>query len=403
MDIKKTLTSLQYSDILLCCFCLCALFLCINPKIANAFQILCYLCFIPFFFKNKHIILQRLDKFKFFFYIYFLYAFFELIPLFFSPDLGAALKIWLRTYFLRGTLFLLLIISFNQKKQYLLVLLALISSFTLSSLACLILGPDPQYGTRVGGFYGHPMIYAGFSCIALPFFIFKLIFEKKLIKKLIFLSISIFFFSLLILNGTRGAWIAVFLVSSLLLVVSKLSWKNVLFFLPIFLCLSIVSIQSSSEISNRIKSLSNPQMHLQSERILLWKSSFEMFKDHPLTGVGLGNYASQYKNNYMSPLAKERTLTRAHSNIFQLIGESGLFGLVGYLIITFGLLYKASLMYLVKKNRIGILIASSIICLFVQGLTEYNLGHSSVMKFYWLWLGTLFPLGYLSNENCDSV
>lgn len=117
-------------------------------------------------------------------------------------------------------------------------------------------------------------------------------------------------------------------------------------------------------------------------------------------GVGLGAYGDQYKNKYIDNNAKERNLTRAHSNIFQLLGESGLSGLIGYLLL-FGFLLLNSFRNFTKfKQGIYVVIFVSTLCLFLQGLTEYNLGHSAVMKFYWLWVGALFPLSlYLRNQN----
>lgn len=385
---------------LLLCFCLCAFFQCIQVKVSNLFQILVYLFFVLYLIKNPQEIKTRFKRFQIFFLIYLIYAILEFLPVLTSPDIFIALGVWSRTYLMRGVLFLVLLLSFKNWRPYFLVFFSLVVSFSVDSIACLFIDPLPKFGGRVTGFFGHPMIYAGFACIVLPFFFYKALQENILFKKLACIAFCFAFLVLLVLNGTRGAWLAVGASFIVMLLFFKFSFKSLLIVFCIASSIGVGSLYTSEEVSSRMKTLTSSEIYLKSERILLWKSSYKMFQDHPFFGVGLGAYGDQYKNKYIDNNAKERNLTRAHSNIFQLLGESGLSGLIGYLLL-FGFLLLNSFRNFTKfKQGIYVVIFVSTLCLFLQGLTEYNLGHSAVMKFYWLWVGALFPLSlYLRNQN----
>ncbi|MFC2444527.1 MAG: O-antigen ligase family protein, partial [Veillonella parvula] len=66
-------------------------------------------------------------------------------------------------------------------------------------------------------------------------------------------------------------------------------------------------------------------------RFDVWTSSINMFKDHPVTGVGIGQWRTIYEASYRLPTENQH-LYHAHNNFIQLLGEVGLLGLLGVLI-----------------------------------------------------------------------
>jgi len=68
-------------------------------------------------------------------------------------------------------------------------------------------------------------------------------------------------------------------------------------------------------------------------RLAIWRNSLEMVKDHPLAGVGLGNFEIFYplywnrvlEDNYFSVTSQ---LERAHNDHLQILAELGLIGIV---------------------------------------------------------------------------
>lgn len=88
-------------------------------------------------------------------------------------------------------------------------------------------------------------------------------------------------------------------------------------------------------------------------RILFWENSLEMAKEHPILGVGLGNWQilfPKYGLNRFDDYATangESTLQRPHNDFIWILCETGIPGLLAYLII-FGMVFY-QLYWLIKK------------------------------------------------------
>jgi hypothetical protein len=68
-----------------------------------------------------------------------------------------------------------------------------------------------------------------------------------------------------------------------------------------------------------------------------WVASYEMFRDHPLTGVGAGNYGHYYQL-YKLPEAEEE-INSPHNFIVQGFTQFGLIGGLGFLLLPAGIFY----------------------------------------------------------------
>ena len=122
-----------------------------------------------------------------------------------------------------------------------------------------------------------------------------------------------------------------------------------------------------------------------------------MFLDHPVLGVGVGQYADKYQKEYILPEAKERRQKHAHSNIFQMLGQSGAIGLISFVLL-FGYIFWFGFKSMWRnKNLYGMLIVSVSMSFFIQGLTEFNFGNSAVVKFYWVALASLIVLSRIKD------
>ncbi|MBN1203068.1 MAG: O-antigen ligase family protein [Anaerolineae bacterium] len=66
------------------------------------------------------------------------------------------------------------------------------------------------------------------------------------------------------------------------------------------------------------------------ERLAHWQAAYNMAGDHPFIGVGLGNYEVVY-HDYAIP-SWPRALGHAHNDYLNLLAETGLVGLAGYLL-----------------------------------------------------------------------
>ncbi|NJE34561.1 O-antigen ligase domain-containing protein, partial [Megasphaera sp. SW808] len=82
------------------------------------------------------------------------------------------------------------------------------------------------------------------------------------------------------------------------------------------------------------------------ERVLLVQSSYKMWNDHKLYGVGYSRWQKEYKEKYISPEAKEPDLPMPHNTFAEYFSTTGVIGGLGYSIFVFG-----SIIILIKKMK----------------------------------------------------
>ena len=252
---------------------------------------------------------------------------------------------------------------------------------------------------RAAGFFGHPMTFAGYLCIYMPLLLIGF-FDKRVFGKYNGVSGLLFVaaFIALIFNATRGAWIAVAAVVALIMVYYAFQSKRNM---AIVLCMVSLAGWGLSEYEpfvKRVRTITDVKMQSNSERLLIWNSAYKMFKDHPITGVGLGQYKDNYQKKYISSKAKEPKLEHAHSNFMQMLAENGLVGFLGFMVLITYLIVGKLKAFWRTRSPYAFMIACSTLGLILQGFTEYNFGNSAVMKSFWLVIGCLAVLDELYDE-----
>ena len=143
---------------------------------------------------------------------------------------------------------------------------------------------------------------------------------------------------------------------------------------------------------DRVKSITSTTNNSNNERLFIWQSAYTMFKDHPVLGVGLGQYKDNYQQKYILPQAKEPYLTHAHNNFLQMLAENGIIGFAGFLTLIAGFIGYSFRRFWKESNPYALMMSMSTLALVLQGLTEYNFGNSAVMKSFWLVQGCLLLL-----------
>lgn len=300
------------------------------------------------------------------------------------PARGLCVFIDYYGYRMLGLCAVLLLVK--DRKRLLTIAVCVAASFTINNVAILYEGLL-LHDFRADGFVPY-MTAAGFLSMLVPSLLFLLM-EGKLGKRyrlplyfLIVLSVVA-----LLLNGTRGAWIAV--VVSCVFIGGMAVQRKKKFLLGILAAaLVFVAVFSVSPmLSNRLASIGDMQLQSNAERILLWKSAFHMFEDHPVLGVGFSRFREEYQGGYIQPEAKEPHLGHAHNNIMHMLAECGLLG-VAALFLFWLLWFSYGVSFWRRTRSVTALIFLSVLLgIFTQGLTEYNMGNSAVMKLYWMLLG----------------
>ena len=127
-------------------------------------------------------------------------------------------------------------------------------------------------------------------------------------------------------------------------------------------------------------------------RFDVWISSINMFKDHPVTGVGIGQWRTIYEASYRLPTENQH-LYHAHNNFIQLLGEVGFLGLLGVLIFYGSIVVDNFVVWFKNRDPYSLCAMIAVICyVFVFGQVEYTLDNSSGIRIMYFMLATMLQL-----------
>jgi len=181
--------------------------------------------------------------------------------------------------------------------------------------------------TRETSTFENPNAFAAF--LLMVFFPSLILFIKinKKIHKIMCGIFCILIFTNIVLTGSRNAEVSVLL--GLIILFILYSWKFIYF---------IVAFGISSlfipEIRYRISAVFD--MSQNKSRFMLWGAGLEMIKEHPLLGVGNGNYVSYYDLYVQKyPQFKYHNYTRfaPHNTYLKVCSELGIASLCIFIIL----------------------------------------------------------------------
>jgi len=204
-------------------------------------------------------------------------------------------------------------------------------------------------------FYNDHTVYGAMLAMFLPAIIFFVINKKYTIpiRTVAFIVFAIFIVAL-IFSYTRAAWVSlaialIAMVTLLLKIKFKYLFSVVAILAAVFFSFQteiIMKLESnkqdaSKDFDKHIESIANISTDASNlERLNRWNSAFKMFAEKPFFGWGPGTYSFQYAPFQSS---KDKTIIstnmgdrgNAHSEYIGPLAESGVFGLITFVIIIF--------------------------------------------------------------------
>lgn len=259
---------------------------------------------------------------------------------------------------------------------------------------------------RPGGLYFHPNHFASMMDILLPFatmFILKNAYEckDKFFVIISFLPVFLGFYALF-LSGSRGGLLGVFL--GFLLCILCYALRN-LKLTYVFLTLSSVIILFLGTAFIAYDSMPELfQRRYDTERLLLIESSYNMWNDNKLFGVGLSNWEEEYNDKYKLPQAKEK-LDMPHNILAFFFSTSGLIGGIGYIIYIGGIfVFLIKHLYKCKNKRTIFIVLAMLWALFainIHGTVDIGLNNKFVMRLFSGMLGLTAAYLFLDKQKKD--
>ncbi len=188
--------------------------------------------------------------------------------------------------------------------------------------------------------------------------------------KLLFLGILLLFSVALILSYTRAAWVSlvgalgVYLVMRFRIRFITIMALGSAFLIALFLSWDTIIMKleknrqdSSAELTEHVQSITNISTDASNlERLNRWSAAWRMFKERPFVGWGPGTYMFQYAPFQLSD-EKTRISTNAgdagnaHSEYIGPLSESGVFGMVSFLMVIICVIYYAVMLYPRIRNE----------------------------------------------------
>jgi O-antigen ligase len=216
---------------------------------------------------------------------------------------------------------------------------------------------EPKDGVFISlGLFDHHLTFGGYYMLVfLLAAVIALSYKRQGIRRIFDMIAPVILGLSLIFSYARSAW---FGAVTGMLSFGLLRGKKFAFLLTggvIVLCLAVFVIEPTSW--ERIKDISLSKDKTESTRIRLWQTSWNMIKDKPIWGIGLGNF-SQLFNQYKVE-GKYDNYSHPHNDFLNVAVNSGLLGLLAYLYLWAVFLYT-SIKTVLKNKKEGFLYSAQL-------------------------------------------
>lgn len=177
---------------------------------------------------------------------------------------------------------------------------------------------------------------------------------------------------------TRSAWLGLVAALAAMLGIARPRLLPVL-----ALAVALGVAVAPAPIRARLTGMFDPSNPTNRERTFMWEAGGRMFRDHPVTGVGLMDLHPVY-DRYRDPAAKEGA-GHLHSVPVQLAATTGTLGLVAFAALFGSLLWCAArgLRRQLREGGLGaglrLGVVGALIGFLVAGLFEWNLGDEELL------------------------
>ena len=244
-------------------------------------------------------------------------------------------------------------------------------------------------------FFNDHTSFAAAIALAIPMLIIFLIKAKSIIRKATIGALLLFFIIALILSYTRAAWLSLIFAGGVFVLIQfRIKLRTILIAAGIMVATFFFFQEEITNTISRTKAISSTNLleHLQSitnvssdasnaERVNRWHSAIELFKERPVMGWGPGTYIFVYGD---FQIAKDRTVIstnrgsggNAHSEYLGLMAESGILGVLLYILIL-GIVYHKGIRYYQTSTdrEMRLLVMAALL-----GISTYVM-HSSLNNF----------------------
>ncbi|MBK5240784.1 O-antigen ligase [Clostridium sp.] len=241
-------------------------------------------------------------------------------------------------------------------------------------------------GLRITSTLSNPNAYGAYLILIIFPAIMLSVYEKNKKKKIFYILLSILVIANLLMTYSRNALLGLGLGLLILTIIYSIKLIFALGGLGILISL----IPSVSQRIKGVVDLSQNEL-----RIKLWKTALYMIKEHPILGVGNGNFVTRY-NEYVSRYKELKYYAYqnypTHNSYLKLQSELGIIGIISFLGIITMTLFKIKKLYSTTRDKfhrpfyIGVM--ASMIAFLFMNLSDNLFFTPKATTYFWFLLAT---------------
>lgn len=286
--------------------------------------------------------------------------------------------------------------EFNEEQIFRIIRTACYGAVFIGMLSIL------QYyvmGTRAYTSLCNSNSLSGYLIFFLPILItFK--YDKRIDRRFYWGILATIVSTGLVVTFTRGGWYAAIFS---LIVLSFMKDKKLLIYIVIYIF--AYSIIFTPVFDRAVSVVDEAERQNGQTRIQLWLTAVQMFKDNPVTGVGIGNYYTlhdEYLQRYPHLDRGGKTL-EPHNSFLKYLAELGIVGLSMFIVILYIVAGKS--LWLWKKANLNYIdsLLAGFICgagaVLIQSNTNSLLHDSRVV--FGLWITTGLAIQLIRKYECS--
>lgn len=247
---------------------------------------------------------------------------------------------------------------------------------------------------RVVSTFENPNVLAEYLIMCLPASVAGFFNAKNASGRLLFLFLCGVSGGCLIFTWSRGAWLG-FMIAMLffLLMYSK---KTLVVMMFGVLALPFAPFVLPESVMNRFLSIGNLADSSTSYRVHIWEGVIAMLKDHMLGGIGVGVDVFQkvYPRYALSAI---ETAPHSHNLYLQILVETGIFGLILFLVFLFTYAKHTFTVYVKPLSPQRRTLMAALFCgtlaVLAQGMTDYIWYNYRVFLAFWMMIGLTVSVG----------
>lgn len=266
---------------------------------------------------------------------------------------------------------------------------------------------------------GQPNYLASFLLLAIPLSVYLIFDAKKFLQKFFIFLLLFFQISALFFSGSRGGFLGFVFICFVFVLffaipVSRflkirqtfcsVPKKFIFIFLLVFIMI-FLGIFNFSGMSDRFAEMKDIKSGSSALRLEYWKYGLEAVKKSPLFGYGLdaqrNALAPHYKKEWAIHSSVNTVPHRAHNLFLDILLTTGLFGLIGYVVLLY--LFFSEAIKIWKKNKEFSFLS---LCLLV-GVSGYlvslfvNFAVVATQVYFWLFMALILVIANYEKIDFD--